>query len=162
MGPQALSCLWGPPLHLPGAVLGIIIGTGQLKSVGSHETGGPGGSEACGGGGTWAPKPGRLPQWLCDRKRPFLPCCFFLSVRQTTKFPHRWLRNQNRTLSLAWGDFTPQRDHLTLQFRMQKLRLRTQAALGSHFQAPRKGPLDPRPRSDPALSGTNLNRQGSV
>lgn len=58
MGPQALSCPWGPPLHLPGAVLGIIIGTRQLKSVGSHETGGPGGSEACGGGGHLGTKAG--------------------------------------------------------------------------------------------------------
>lgn len=37
----------------------------------------------------------------------------------------------------------------------------TQAALGSRFQAPRKGPSAPGPCSDPALSGSNLNRQGS-
>ena len=64
------------------------------------------------------------------------------------------------TLTRLGGFYS--RDHLTLQLRMQKLGLRAQAALGSLFQAPQKGPLDPGPRSDPELSGSNLNRQGSV
>lgn len=67
-------------------------------------------------------------------------------MRQTKKFPHRWLRNQNRTLTLAWG-FYILMERFILQLQMQKLKRPFWAATA--WSPPREGP-------GPVLSGDTL------